>query len=344
MLRANLVAPFTINLEEVPIPEIKDNEVLLKVHYVGICGSDLQMYHGKHKYMTFPVVFGHELSASIVKVGQAVNDWQEGEMVTVEPQIACGECFPCQIGRFNVCENLKVQGVHADGYMAQYVAAEPKFLHRCPPGLDPQQVALVEPLAVGVGSVKRAGNYKDANILVVGAGTIGNMVAQAAKALGAAKVLVSDINPMKLALALECGADAVVNVAEKSLKDAIAETFGTRKADIIIDAAATRAGFQSILEVARPSSTIVITGNYKDPLEVEMPRIQRQEISLLGHMMYVREDFADAISFIQEGKIRTDGFITAVYPFRKTLDAFHWIDEHPNDFMKLLVDVQNLES
>jgi len=343
MLKANLTAPFTIETQEAPIPEIKDTEVLLKVHFVGICGSDLQMYHGKHKYMTFPVVFGHELSASIVKVGKDVTGWQEGELVTVEPQISCGECYPCLSGRFNVCEKLKVQGVHADGYMAQFVATEPKFLHKCAQGMDLQQVALVEPLAVGVGAVKRAQNYKGANILVVGAGTIGNMVAQAAKALGAAKVLVSDINPKKLALALECGVDAVVNVAEKSLKDAITETFGTRKADIIIDAAATRAGFMSILEVARPSSTIVITGNYKDPLEIEMPRIQRQEISLLGHMMYVREDFADAISFIQEGKIRTDGFITAVYPFKKTLDAFHWIDEHPNDYMKLLVDVQNLE-
>jgi L-iditol 2-dehydrogenase len=95
--------------------------------------------------------------------------------------------------------------------------------------------------------------------------------------------------------------------------------------------------------VARRSSSVVITGNYKEPLEVEMPLIQRQEITLYGHMMYVREDFADAIAFIREGKIHTDGFITAVYPFRKTPDAFRYIDEFPNDVMKILVDVQNLE-
>lgn len=343
MLKANLTAPYTIDLQEAPVPVIKDSEVLLKVLYVGICGSDIQMYHGKHKYMTFPVVFGHELSASIVEVGKAVTDFSVDELVTVEPQIYCGVCYPCQIGRFNVCEKLKVQGVHSDGYMAQFVAVDPKFLHKCDISMNPQQVALVEPLAVGVGAVKRAPNYKGANVLVVGAGTIGNMAAQAAKALGAAKVMVSDINVKKLALAKTCGIDFAINVAETSLKEAIDEHFGLRKADIIIDAAATRSGFKSMLEVARRSSTIVVTGNYKEPLEIEIPILQRQEISLLGHMMYVREDFEDAISFIKEGKIHTDGFITAVYPFKKTLDAFHYIDEYPNDFMKILVDVQDLE-
>lgn len=343
MLRANLTGPYTIELQEAPIPTITDSEVLLKVLFVGICGSDIQMYHGKHKYMTFPVVFGHELSASIVKTGKDVTGFEAGELVTVQPQIYCGKCYPCLSGRFNVCEQLKVQGVHSDGYMAQFVAVDPKFLHKCARGMNPQQVALVEPLAVGVGAVKRAPNYQGANVLVVGAGTIGNMTAQAAKALGAAKVMVSDINVKKLALAKECGIDVAVNVAETNLKDAIDEHFGMRKADIILDAAATRSGFKSILEVARRSSSVVITGNYKDPLEVEMPLIQRQEITLYGHMMYVREDFEDAISFIRDGKIHTDGFITAVYPFRKTLDAFHYIDEFPNDFMKILVDVQDVE-
>ncbi len=343
MLKANLTAPYTIDFQDATIPEIKAGQVLVKVLYVGICGSDIQMYHGLHKYMTFPVVFGHELSAEVVKVGASVSGYAEGDLVTVEPQVYCGECYPCQSGRFNVCEKLKVLGVHADGFMAQYAAVDAKYLHHCEKGMDPQQCALVEPLAVGVGSVKRAGSYKGANVLVVGAGTIGNMAAQAAKALGAAKVMVSDINPKKLALALECGIDYAVNVAERPLKEYIAENFGARKADIIIDAAATMSGFKGILEVARPNSTIIVTGNYKQPLEIEMPLIQRQEINLLGHMMYVREDFADAIRFIKEGKIHTKGFITAVYPFMKTREAFKFIDEFPNDFMKLLIDVQNLE-
>ncbi|NLC84132.1 MAG: alcohol dehydrogenase catalytic domain-containing protein [Ruminococcaceae bacterium] len=343
MFKGNLTAPFTIEYQESAIPEIKDNEVLLKVLFVGICGSDIQMYHGKHKYMTFPVVIGHELSAEVVKVGKDVTGYSESDLVTVEPQVYCGECYPCRSGRFNVCEKLKVLGVHADGFLAQYAAVDAKYLHHCDKSMDPKECALVEPLAVGVGSVKRAGNYKGAKILVVGAGTIGNMAAQAAKALGADKVMVSDINPLKLDLALKCGVDFAVNVAEKDLKEAILENFGPDKADIIIDAAATRSGFKSILDIARPNSTIVITGNYKEPIEVEIPKIQRQEINLLGHMMYVREDFADAIRFLKEGKITTEGFITAVYPFKKTTDAFKYIDEYPNDFMKLLIDVQNLE-
>ena len=122
MKQSVFTAPFTIEYQDAPMPVIKDDEVLLKVHAVGICGSDIQMYHGLHKYMTYPVIPGHEVGAEIVDVGKAVKDYKVGDRVTVEPQISCGHCYSCEIGRFNVCESLKVKGVHADGFMADYVA------------------------------------------------------------------------------------------------------------------------------------------------------------------------------------------------------------------------------
>ncbi len=338
MKKAIFTAPFKIGFHETEIPSISDDEVLLKVISIGICGSDIQMYHGRHKYMTYPVVPGHEVGSVIVKVGANVTDFQVGERVSVEPQITCGHCYPCSIGRFNVCESLKVKGVHADGFAAEYAAIEPRFLHHCPGNMDFDLITLVEPLAVGVGSVKRS-HYEGANIAIIGAGTIGNLVAQSAQALGAGSVLVTDFVDGRLDFAKACGIQHCANTRDIGLKQAIENTFGERKADVIIDCAATRGSFMSAMEASRPSSEIVITGNYKEPMELEVPRIQRREVSVIGHMMYVREDFADAIRFLSEGKVKTAGFISQRFPFDDFDKAFAFIDEHLNDVMKAVVNI-----
>jgi L-iditol 2-dehydrogenase len=340
MLQAKMTEAYIIKYEDVPVPKINDEQVLIKIKSFGVCGSDIQIYHGRHKYMTFPVVLGHEIAAEVVEIGKNVKGLEIGDKVTLQPQVVCGECYPCQIGRFNVCESLKVLGVHLDGCACEYFAADQWNVHKCPDHMSDDSIALVEPLAVGVGAVKRAGNYKDANVVVVGAGPIGNFTAQAAKALGAAKVMVTDINQKKLDYAKKCGIDYCINTQDKSLKDVITETFGIRKADIIIDCAATKGSFKSILEAARRSSTIVVSGNFKDPVEFEVPLIQRQEINMVGHMMYVKEDYSDAIKFLAENKINVEGFITQRFNIKDYDKAFKFIDENPLEVMKVLIEVE----
>jgi len=338
VFRAILSSPYTIEFQETAIPSILDDEVLIKVISLGICGSDIQMYHGMHKYMTYPVVPGHEVSAIVEKTGAKISDFKPGDRVTVEPQIYCGECYPCQIGRFNVCEKLRVKGVHADGFAAEHVVIKPTYLHLCPTDMDFDRITLVEPLAVGVGSIKRS-NYKGANVAVIGAGTIGNLIAQAAQALGAAKVMVTDILDTKLEYADKCGIECCINTKDVTLVEAIDRVFGKRKADVIIDAAASRSSLIAALEASRSSSEIIITGNYKHPMELEIPRLQRREVSLIGHMMYVREDYADAIRFLTEGTVKTKGFITQRFGFKDYDAAFKFIDDHPNDIMKAVIDI-----
>lgn len=340
MLQVKMPEAYKMEFQDVEVPEINDGQVLLKIKCFGVCGSDIQIYHGKHKYMSFPVVLGHEIAAEVVKTGKNVQGFAVGDKVTLEPQVVCGHCYPCETGRFNVCESLKVLGVHLDGCAAEYFAADPWNLHKCPKDMPDDIIALVEPMSVGVGAVKRGGNYKGANIVVVGAGTIGNLTAQAAKALGAESVMITDINQKKLDYAKKCGIDYCINTKEKSLKDAVIESFGKRKADIIIDCAATRGSFNSILEAARRSSTIVISGNYKEAMEFEVPLIQRQEISMIGHMMYVKEDFADAIRFLAEGKVLVGGFISQRFGISDFQKAFEFIDEHPDDVMKVLIEIE----
>lgn len=337
MKAARLTAPYTIEFVELPKPEPKQDEVLLKVKCFGVCASDMQIYHGKHKYAAMPVIMGHEVCAVIEEVGSQVADYKVGDKVTIEPQVFCGECYPCKIGRFNVCEHLKVMGVHQDGCNCEYFAVHHKYLHHVPNDMDDELVALAEPLAVGVGSVKRSKLFKGGNVVVVGAGTIGNCVAQAAKGLGAGKVMVTDINKDKLDYALECGIDYAVNTAETPLKEAIEKTFGVRKADVIIDCVAHPAVFKTIIEAARPQSEIIVTGNYKEPVTFDMPVIQRQEINIIGHMMYVREDFADAIQLLADGKIRTDKTISQVYPFDQYPEALKFASDHPLEVMKMII-------
>jgi L-iditol 2-dehydrogenase len=251
------------------------------------------------------------------------------------------------MGRFNVCENLKVMGVHGDGFCREYVALDASYLHLCPSDMADMKMneewrALVEPLAVGVGSVKRSGDPRGANIAVVGAGTIGNCAAQAARAMGAAGVLIADISAPKLKFAERCGIEHCVDTTKVPLTDAIGKAFGSRGADVIIDAVGVPASLSSILKAARRSSVVVVTGNFKEPFTLEVPVIQRQEISLVGHRMYGREDFADAIRFAGSGAVKLDGIITQRFPLARDpaadlKGAFEFIDAHPDQVMKVIV-------
>ncbi|MDO4261828.1 MAG: alcohol dehydrogenase catalytic domain-containing protein [Eubacteriales bacterium] len=336
------IIPGKFEFTEEPMPCIADNQALLKVLYIGVCASDQQIYHGLHKSVTedkLPRIMGHEVSARIEAVGANVKNYKVGELVTVEPQVFCGKCYPCMEGRFNVCEHLSVMGVHEDGFIQEYAACDVKYLHHTPEGMDPELAAIVEPLSVGVGSIKRSKRFKGGNVVVVGAGTIGNCVAQAAKQLGAGKVMVTDINQEKLEYALECGIDYAVDTSRISLKEAIEQNFGVRKADVIVDCVAAPPVFQTIIEAARPDSDIIVTGNYKAPVSFEMPRIQRREINIIGHMMYVREDFADAIRLLAEGKINTRKLISQRWEFEQYPEAFAFADAHPLDVMKMVIKV-----
>ena len=337
MLQIKLTAPYTFESEDIEKPCPTEGQALLKVRSIGICGSDIQMVHGKHKYMTYPVVIGHEVSAVVEEVGAGVSDFTPGDSVTVEPQIFCGKCYPCRTGRFNVCEKLEVMGVHKDGFCREYVAIDTSYLHPCP---IQEEGALIEPLAVGVGSVKRGGDPRGAYIAVVGAGTIGNCTAQAAKALGAAGVLIADVSVPRLEFAARCGIEHCIDTTKTPLADAIGKAFGPRGADVIIDAAGVPASLSSILRAARRSSVVVVTGNFKEPFSLDVPVIQRQEISLVGHMMYVREDFTDAIRFAGNGSVKLDGLITQRFPIRDSAtlkEAFAFIDAYPDQVMKVLV-------
>ncbi|MCG8498998.1 MAG: alcohol dehydrogenase catalytic domain-containing protein, partial [Firmicutes bacterium] len=226
MLQVKMPEAYKIEFLEVPVSEVEKDEVLIEMKRIGICGSDIQVYHGKHKYMKFPVVQGHEGAGIIVKAGKDVEGLKAGDRVTVQPQIFCGQCQPCKTGHYNVCQNLRVFGVHADGMACEYFLTDASKVLKLSAGMSFDEGAMVEPTAVAAGAIRRSGDVTGKNIVVLGAGAIGNLVAQVAKASGAGKVMITDINQKRLAIAANCNIQYCVNTRDRDLGDAMSEHFG----------------------------------------------------------------------------------------------------------------------
>lgn len=339
MLQVKMPEAYKIEYLELPIPEIGDDDVLVQMKRVGVCGSDIQIYHGKHKYMKFPVVQGHEGSGVIAKVGAKVSGLKIGDRVTIQPQVVCGACAPCRSGHSNVCKNLKVYGVHTAGMFTEYFPVPASKVLLLPEAMSFDEGSLVEPAAVATGAIRRCGDLTGQNIVVLGAGTIGNLVAQVAVASGAKKVLITDINQKRLDIAKKCGIHACVNTRERKLKEVIVEAFGDDEADVIIDCAGVKAIFTEALAAARCSSKLVVVANYKEPVEIELPLFQRREVDLLGIMMYVREDFERAIDLMAKKTINTSLLISDYFDIRKVDDVYPYIDNNMDTIMKVVIKI-----
>ena len=339
MLQVKMTEAFKMQFLDVPVPEPGDEEILIQVKRIGVCGSDIQVYHGRHKYMRFPVVQGHEGAGLVARVGRRVRDFQPGERVTVQPQVFCGECAPCRSGHYNVCQHLKVYGVHADGMLSEYFAVPASKALRLPDSMSFDEGALVEPASVATGAIRRCGDLKGKNVLVLGAGAIGNLVAQVARASGARRTAITDINANRLLIARHCGIDAAIDTRGRNLREVIGEQFGEDGADFIIDCAGVPALFVEALAAARCSSKLVVVANYKEPVQIEIPLLQRREIDVLGIMMYLREDFGRAIELMKNKAIRTAPLISDYFPIQRMAQVYPYIDAHPDKVMKVIVKV-----
>lgn len=337
MLQILMPVPFTFVMNEVPVPEVGDTQALIKIERLGICGSDMQIYHGKHKFMTYPIVLGHEGSGTLTKVGKAVQGFVVGDRVTVQPQNFCGRCYPCQHGLYNVCEHLSVMGVHETGMSADYFVTDVSKLLKLPDELSFDQGALIEPIAVATAVIRKVGGVDGAKVAVLGAGPIGNLVAQVANASGAKDVLITDINPKRLAIAQQCQIPHCANSLEKNLETVVIDSFGADGADIILDCAGVRQTISSAVQCARRGSRIAVVANFKAPVEIELVLLQRKEVTLYGIMMYLRQDFERAIQLVAQRKLHTQELVTNYFPVRHIQEAYQYVDDHFEDVMKVML-------
>ena len=339
MLQQVMTAPGKIEFREVAIPSIGEDQVLVKIKRIGICGSDIHVYHGEHPYTSYPVTQGHEVSGRIVEVGSHVQTLKAGQRVTIEPQVFCGKCYPCRHGKYNLCENLKVMGFQTVGTASEYFAVDASKITPLPESMDYDDGAMIEPLAVTVHAAKRFADIKGAKVTILGAGPIGILLAQSVKACGADKVLITDISDSRLELARQAGADYVANTRSSDLGEIMTRCFGPDKADVIYDCAGNDITINSAIQNARKGSTIILVAVFAKMANADLAKLNDSELDLNTSMMYRHEDYVDAINFVKQGKIRLKPLQSAHFAFRDYQEAYRYIDNNRENTMKVIVDV-----
>ena len=339
MIQQLMTAPKEITFREVDIPEPGPDQVLVKIKRIGVCGSDIHVFHGMHPYTKYPVTQGHEVSGKIVKLGQYVSNLQVGQRVTIEPQVFCGRCHPCLHGKYNLCENLKVMGFQTVGTASEYFAVDASKITPLPEGMSYNEGAMIEPLAVTVHAGKRFADMKGAKVAVLGAGPIGILLSQAVKALGAAEVMITEISEKRLELAKSVGADYAINTAKEDFGEALVACFGPDKADVIYDCAGNDITMNSAIQNARKGSTIILVAVFAKMANVDLAKLNDSELDLNTSMMYRHEDYVDALRFVNEGKIQLKPLESAHFAFKDYQKAYEYIDANREMTMKVLIDV-----
>ncbi len=341
MRRAVMLQAGRIHFDHVPIPAVTGNQVLLRVRRIGVCGSDVHVWHGKHPFVRYPLVQGHEFAATVEAVGPGVKGIAPGSKVTATPQEVCGSCRACRSGRYNVCQNLRVRGFQAPGCAADFFLTEADKIVALPDTFTFDQGALVEPVAVAVHATGRAGDLVGKNVVVSGAGPIGNLVAQACKVRGAAKVLVADITDFRLAMARQCGADAVCNVRGTALSNAVADAFGNAGFSVAFEVAGAESSLSSLVAGIDKGGTVVAVAVFGERPPLDMSVICEHELNLTGTMMYRHDDWLTAVEWMAAGSIKVEPLITRHFSFEEYAAAYAFIDSAGEQAVKVIIDVDS---
>ena len=342
MRQAILVEPKHIEFKEVAEPKAADltaHQVLVNIKRIGICGSEIHSYHGLHPATFYPVVQGHEYSGVVMAVGSEVTVCKPGDHITARPQLVCGKCNPCKRRQYNVCEHLRVQAFQADGAAQDFFVVDDDRVAKLPEGMSLDYGAMIEPSAVGAHASNRT-DVKGKNVVVSGAGTIGNLIAQFCIARGAKNVLITDVSDLRLAKARECGIKHTLNITKKTLKEAAQELFGEEGYQVGFEVAGVEVSIRSLMETIEKGSDIVVVAVFaKDPA-LSMFYLGEHELRLIGSMMYRHEDYLTAIDYVNKGIVNLKPLVSNRFAFEEYDDAYKFIDAHRETSMKVLIDFE----
>ena len=342
MRQAILVEPKHIEFKEVAEPKAADltaHQVLVNIKRIGICGSEIHSYHGLHPATFYPVVQGHEYSGVVMAVGSEVTVCKPGDHITARPQLVCGKCNPCKRGQYNVCEHLRVQAFQADGTAQDFFVVDDDRVAKLPEDMSLDYGAMIEPSAVGAHASNRT-DVKGKNVVVSGAGTIGNLIAQFCIARGAKNVLITDVSDLRLAKARECGIKHTLNITKKTLKKAAQELFGEEGYQVGFEVAGVEVSIRSLMETIEKGSDIVVVAVFaKDPA-LSMFYLGEHELRLIGSMMYRHEDYLTAIDYVSKGIVNLKPLVSNRFAFEEYDDAYKFIDAHRETSMKVLIDFE----
>ena len=339
MRQAVMTQPGQIELNDVAEPVAGPGEILLRVKKIGVCGSDIHVWHGLHPFTPYPVVQGHEFSAVVEAVGEGVTKVTPGMKATAAPQQVCGRCNPCQRGDYHICDALKVRGFQAPGCAQDLFVVTEERIVAFPDSLTFEQGALIEPAAVAAHSTHRVKTLEGKNVVVFGAGTIGNLVAQAARCRGAKKVMITDLSDFRLQKALEAGIDVACNVGRENFAEQVKETFGDEGFDVAFEAAGVEASLNDAVQNIQKGGDIVVLGVFGERPRLDMSVVGDRELSLIGTLMYQQNDYEQAVEWISSGAMIAEPLVTKHFPFEQYEEAYHYIEKQADSTLKVVIDL-----
>lgn len=327
-----------IGIRDIPVPGAGDNDVLIKVAYAGICGSDLHAYRGVHSFRKPPVMLGHEVSGVVWEVGKNVKTVAVGDPVTVMPQIGCAKCDFCADAKINLCKNKTFPGTAEwIGTFGEYFVAPESVICRLK-DVSLKLGALAEPLAVAVHVLNRIEKKQSDELVILGAGTIGLMVSAIARSFGFRKILITDIYDFNLRVAKQMNADYTVNVLRENLDEKVEAAFGKDGVGTVVIAGGNETILEQAIGLACPGGTIVYFAMITNPMTLNTYPVVFKELSVMGSINYTMDDFNEAIGLLKSHKTTFEQIITHRYGMSDAAAAFEILDKKTQDAVKIILE------
>lgn len=335
MKAVHVVEPGKIAVVDTPIPVPRADEVLLRVRYAGICGSDMQTFAGTQPFATYPRVPGHEFSAEVVEVNGDAQDLSPGLLVTGNPYFNCGACYSCRRGLVNCCQDNETMGVHRDGSFQEYIVMPVARVHPAT-GVDPQIAAMIEPFSIGYHAMNRARVTAGDKVLVIGAGAIGILAMVSAQAQGA-DVWIADVLPERLETARAMGAKNAFDLRDTEIADVASAATRGDGFDVVAEATGLPVSFLNAIEAAAFGGRIALIGNGTREVTFNQSTLIKKELDVLGSRNSLNV-FEPLIQLLRDETVDIAPIRTSVRPFTETVDAMRDLREHPDRNIKVLIE------
>ena len=331
----------TIVYRDVEKPSPGPGQVLLRVSKIGICGSDIHVFEGKHPLVSFPLVQGHEFSGYVVEIGQDVSGISIGELVVVQPAVGCKSCAKCKAGMIAQCDDLQFIGGAREGGGSEYFVVDAAQVIPLKSAVRPQDAAMIEPLAVAVHNTGKVPSIKGKSVAVMGAGTIGNLTAQVAAKAGA-NVVIFDINTARLNIAKKCGLDAYDLNGHEAIADIYRRHFGTDRVQVSFECVGKEAALNNCIDHTERGGYVVVPGVYSGYPKVNMIYVQDGELNVLGSLMYSWDDYHASVRIVEEASVELAALQTHILPFKDWAKGYALLLDPSSGAMKVIIDMDGV--
>lgn len=345
-MKALLLSEYNhLEIKDLPSPTPGPEELLIRVAACGICGSDVHGYDGSSGRRIPPIVMGHEAAGTVEAVGSDVQKFKAGDRVTFDSTIYCGTCDFCLKGAINLCDNRQVLGVSCGEYsragaFAEYLAVPARIAYHLPENLGFSEAAMLEAVSIALHGVAVSEMIGEETVLVIGAGMIGLLLLQAARAAGSSRVFISDVDPTRLKLAADLGADQTIQASGAPLVEEILRLTDGRGVDVVLEAVGRDETISTGIDCVRKGGTVTLVGNISPQVTLPLQKVVSRQIRLQGSCASAGE-YPQAMELIANGKIKVASLITAVAPLSDGPSWFDLLHSHEPNLMKIVLDPRN---